>query len=379
MDTPQPARQLDLFGHEENPRYLTEQLVTYIGNKRSLLSFIGGAVEEVRRRVGRDRLRAVDLFSGSGVVARYLKRWSSRLVVNDLEPYSEVINRCYLANRSELDHVALKRTYDELIRQLREDALEPGIVTRNYAPQHDGRIEPGERVFYTNRNARYLDTARRLIDTVPSRLRHYFLAPLLSEASIHANTSGVFKGFYKDASGVGRFGGTNEDALVRITGRISLPFPVFSNFESWVEVHCADANALAPTLDEADLAYLDPPYNQHPYGSNYFMLNLLLSNTEPESVSRVSGIPNDWRRSAYNSRRKALEAFDDVVRRTPARFLLVSFNSEGFISKETMLALLSALGDVEVMQTRYNTFRGSRNLRARSAHVHEYLFLVERR
>lgn len=379
MDTTQPTRQLDLFGDEENPRYLAEQLITYIGNKRSLLSFIGRAVEKVRRRVARDRIHAVDLFSGSGVVARYLKRWSSRLVVNDLEPYTEVINRCYLANRSRVDLATLRSTYDRLISRLREDALEPGIITRNYAPQDDGRIRPGERVFYTNRNARYLDTARRLIDTVPETLRHFFLAPLLSEASIHANTSGVFKGFYKDASGVGRFGGTNQDALVRITGRISLPFPVFSNFESRVEVHCTDANALAPTLDEADLAYLDPPYNQHPYGSNYFMLNLLLSNTEPKSVSRVSGIPNDWRRSAYNSRRRALEAFDDVVRQLPARFLLISFNSEGFISRDRMLSLLSALGDVEMMQTRYNTFRGSRNLRARNPHVHEYLFLVERR
>jgi adenine-specific DNA-methyltransferase len=379
MDATEPERQLHLFEQEENPRYLTEQLITYIGNKRSLLSFIGRAVAEVCRRLERDRIHTVDLFSGSGVVARYLKRWSSRLVANDLEPYSELINRCYLTNRSEVDPATIRSAYDGLVRRLQEDALEAGIITRNYAPRDDARIRPGERVFYTNRNARYLDTARQLIDTVPTPLRRFFLAPLLSEASIHANTSGVFKGFYKDASGVGRFGGTGEDALVRIKGPIALPFPVFSNFETQVEVYRADANALVGELDEADLMYVDPPYNQHPYGSNYFMLNLILSNTEPEAASRVSGIPKDWRRSAYNSRSRALEAFEDLVRRAPARFLLVSFNSEGFIDRETMLGLLSALGEVEMMQTRYNTFRGSRNLRARSAHVHEYLFLVERR
>ncbi|NJN48844.1 MAG: TIGR04222 domain-containing membrane protein [Alkalinema sp. RL_2_19] len=100
------ATQLSLFGGsaaEEDPAYLTDQLITYIGNKRSLLPFLAGAIEQVSRRLGARRLACADLFSGSGVVARYLKRHSHRLLVNDLEAYSRITNQCYLANRSELN------------------------------------------------------------------------------------------------------------------------------------------------------------------------------------------------------------------------------------------------------------------------------------
>ena len=48
------------------------------------------------------------------------------------------------------------------------------------------------------------------IENVPEDLKVYLLAPLLSEASIHANTSGVFKGFYKDSKkNIGKFGGNS--------------------------------------------------------------------------------------------------------------------------------------------------------------------------
>ena len=61
---------------EEDPRYLTEQIVTYLGNKRSLLHFLGTGLEEVKSRLGKEKLRAGDLFSGSGIVARFLKKHS---------------------------------------------------------------------------------------------------------------------------------------------------------------------------------------------------------------------------------------------------------------------------------------------------------------
>jgi adenine-specific DNA-methyltransferase len=106
-------------------------------------------------------------------------------------------------------------------------------------------------------------------------MKDLLLGPLLSEASVHANTAGVFKGFYKNRhTGVGQFGGSGSDALTRILGRIVLEVPVLSLFECEYEVFQEDANALVHKLRGLDLAYIDPPYNQHPYGSNYFMLNL---------------------------------------------------------------------------------------------------------
>lgn len=68
----------------------------------------------------------------------------------------------------------------------------------------------------------------------------------------------------------------------------------------------------------------------------------------------------------------------DLVENTDARYLLISFNDEGFIPPEAMQTKLSEVGDVTEFQTVYNTFRGSRNLRERKIHVTEHLYLVRR-
>lgn len=363
----------------ENEAFLSRQLLTYIGNKRSLLPFIGTALGEVKKRLGREKLRIFDAFSGSGAAARYFKAHAELLLVNDLEAYSEAVNRCYLANAEELPVKELLEIHGAMLRRLREEPLRKGFITELYAPADENQIQSGERVFYTPRNAMYIDTARQYMDEVDPALRLYFIAPLLSESSVHANTAGVFKGFYKDRlTGKGRFGGTARNALSRIKGDIELPFPVWSNYSCQVEVFKEDTNGLAPRLPETDLAYLDPPYNQHPYGSNYFMLNLILSYQRPLTISQVSGIPPDWNRSAYNRRKDAINAFAELTQNLRSKFLLVSFNSEGFIAPAEMKAVLEKAGKVDIFETPYNTFRGSRNLRDRQAHIREYLFLVER-
>lgn len=364
---------------EENEEYLNKQIITYIGNKRALLSFIGDGLDIALNRLNRKRLKIFDVFSGSGIVSRYLKRYSSKLIVNDLENYSGIINSCYLSNVSQIDMRRLLAYYNSVLSRLENEPLGSGFISRLYAPQSSSAIEKDERAFYTTRNARYIDTARQLIEGVPEEFRNYLLAPLLSEASIHSNTSGVFKGFYKDsATGVGKFGGNNEDALLRILGEISLPFPVFSNFECECEIHRGDSNAIAGSVEDVDLAYIDPPYNQHPYGSNYFMLNLIADYIEPRSISEVSGIPDDWNRSHYNQRARAYDTFKELVEKIRAKYLLISFNSEGFIPVAEMSGLLNKIGKLKILETKYNTFRGSRNLRDRNIHVKEYLYFVEK-
>jgi adenine-specific DNA-methyltransferase len=363
----------------ESEEFLSRQLITYIGNKRALLDFIGEGVKKVRKRLGKKKLDMFDVFSGSGIVARYFKQYARLVIANDLENYSELINRCYLSNRDELDLAALRGYYRELRAELEEGRLQKGIIAEEYAPQNDAGIKAGERVFYTARNARYLDTARQLIGKLPEDARKYFLSPLLSEASIHANTSGVFKGFYKNReTGIGQFGGKKQDALCRITGNISLPFPVFSDFNTAILVCRGDANAIIHDLPEVDIAYLDPPYNQHPYGSNYFMLNLILNYRLPESGSKISGIPKNWNRSDYNRKNGAREALAALITGIKAKYVLISYNSEGIIGLNDMTAMLKNIGKFEVLDTRYNTFRGSRNLNGRDIYVKEYLYLLEK-
>lgn len=361
----------------ENPRYLTEQIITYLGNKRSLLPFIGEAVKYVQKKSGKEKLDVFDVFSGSGIVARGLKKDARIVFANDIEAYSRVINECYLHNDSE----DLRKTLLEVGAQLRQDIqenLSPGFITELYSPLDDSNPQPGERVFYTRRNAQYIDTARTLIGELDDDLQKFFLAPLLSEASVHANTSGVFKGFYKDKDGVGCFGGSGRNALTRIMGNIELHAPILSRYSSEHEVFQMDALSAVEAVPKVDLAYLDPPYNQHPYGSNYFMLNLIVDYIKPLDISKVSGIPAKWNRSPYNKPQQAKNTLFSVIENIKADYVLISYNSEGFISYEDFVEGLSALGLFQVFEKKYNTFRGSRNLRQRDIHVKEYLFLLEK-
>ncbi|MCL2721435.1 MAG: DNA adenine methylase [Treponema sp.] len=362
----------------EKNEYLTQQLITYIGNKRSLLGFIDNGIRKVQNKLHKNKLKMFDVFSGSGIVARYFKQFSDLLITNDLENYSYVSNQCYLSNEDEIDFLSLREYYQELIAKSNNE-LRKGIISELYAPKNDKNIKSDERVFYTNRNAMFIDTVRQLIDKIPKNDQKYFLAPLLSEASIHANTSGVFKGFYKNKeTGIGQFGGKNQDALIRITGDIKLPFPIFSNFNCDTIICNDDSNEIIKTLPEVDIAYLDPPYNQHPYGSNYFMLNLILDYKYPENTSKISGIPEDWNRSAYNKSNFALNALTYLVENIKSKYVLISFNSEGFIKIDEMKKMLMKYGKLEVLETKYNTFKGSRNLNNREIHVREYLYLLEK-
>ena len=370
----------DSANFDENPEFLTTQIITYLGNKRRLLEHIEKEILLIAEKLNCQKLVCADLFSGSGIVARMLKKYSSNLIVNDLENYSAVINGCYLINKKDFpvrEYSALKSKIEELcsIEKI------PGIISQNYAPQNDKDIQKGERVFYTRQNALLIDTYRRLIDDVVKEepLKKFFLAPLITEASIHVNTSGVFKGFYKDKNtGIGCFGASGKNALPRIFGKIELKTPVFSNFESGLEIFQKDAVVLSKELKNLDITYLDPPYNQHPYGSNYFMLNLILKNKLDANISKVSGIVQNWNRSVFNKPYAALSSMEEIISGISSKYVIISYNSEGFISFDQMSGMLKKYGNLKTVEIKYNTFRGSRNLKNRDIHVREYLFVLQK-
>ena len=364
---------------KESKDYLTKQIITYIGNKRELLNEIESEVLFVCDKLQKSSLVCLDLFSGSGVVSRFLKQYSSLIIANDLEAYSKVINECFLSNSDEFDLLTFKKYLNEINEKIEQGPID-GIIRRNYSPKNDKDITVEDRVFYTNNNATYIDSFRYYIDeVVPESYKKYFLALLLTEASIHVNTCGVFKGFYKDRdTGIGKYGGKAENALTRIKGPINIQPPVLSNFKTKYIVYQKDANELAGELKGIDLVYLDPPYNQHPYGSNYFMLNVILKNRIDGNMSKVSGIPDDWNHSVFNKKGTALNGMMDIISKLDTRFVLVSYNNEGFISFDEMKSMLAKFGKVREKRIEYNTFRGSRNLRERNIHTNEFLFLLEK-
>lgn len=369
------AKDLDL----KNP-YFTSHLITYIGNKRRLLPFLYKEFLEIKKLLGKEKLIILDGFAGSGSVARILKSFAGELHVNDIEDYSETINRAYLTNKSDIN---LKKL-DNYIKLLNDNKLKEtnnqGFIEKNYAPKNDNKIKQGERVFYTNQNAKIIDNIRKLIDKeIPSKYKYLCLASLLVKASIHNNTSGVFKGFHKK-NGIGHFGGKGENALFRIKQEIILETPIFSEFECPVFIHKKDINELVKdkNLPIFDLVYYDPPYNQHPYGSNYFMLNIINSGKGCEIQNGVSGIAKNWNKSSYNKKKAAEEAMDSLLGHTRSKFIAISYNNEGIIPIESFKKILSKYGTWKVVDQDYNTYRGSRNLNNRNIKVKELLWILKK-
>jgi len=335
--------------------FVQQPMITYIGNKRKLVN----KIEEIVKRL--QPQTCADAFSGSGVVSRMLLNHSEKLYVNDLELYCEILSKCFLVTPSWANA-------DDILRHLEEMNRCPdkvGVFTEMYASQ--------ERQFYTPENGRRIDGMLDYIERcVPDQLKPYCLGPLLVKASIHTNTSGVFKGFHR-----GGWGGKGGHALDRITKRIEVECPVWLEPTRDVELRRQDACDFLRELPKVDLIYLDPPYNQHPYGSNYFMLNLICTNERPHTVSKVSGIPGDWNKSQYNSRGKIREAMELTLKLATekAKHTLVSYNNEGFIKPEEWEEILRPYR-YEKIEIDYSSYKGGRNLKNRPKKVTEFLFII---
>lgn len=364
-----------------NPKFVTQTMLTCIGNKRKLVKNIRDIVIEVSDVLKKPKLNIVDGFAGSSVVSRELSYIANDLYTNDMELYSYLMARCYLESPTP-DVEKLINTHILNMNKIAEDGpFIEGIITKLYAPRDSNNIRSGERCFYTHENALIIDTLRKYIDdNVDEDIQHYCLAPLLNKASIHANTSGVFKGFHKK-DGIGCFGGKGEFALSRITKKIKLDIPIWN--KGSFTVHCSntDINKLVTELpDDIDLIYLDPPYNQHPYGSNYFMLNIIANNKEPIELSKVSGIPTNWNKSAYNNHKSAQDSMKDLIVNglSKSKYLLISYNNEGII-KNTEWDILFEPYNVKRFEINYDTFKGSRNLKNRSDKVIEIMYLVSKK
>lgn len=358
--------------------FVLQPMITYIGNKRKLVPWIMEIVEEISSKLGR-RLVAFDGFAGSGVVSRALMPLCSRLHSNDMEYYSYVLLRCFLETPTVLQKERIAHHFDEMDR-LCEEPTEIGFITELYSPKNTDTVKADERCFYTRENAMIIDTLLKYIAGIEDDIKHYLLGPLLIKASINVNTAGVFRGFYKK-DGIGHFGGAAENALERILAPIELVQPIWSNSTCITRCHNSDINNLITTFNdgELDMIYLDPPYNEHPYGSNYFMLNLIALNRAPTEYSKVSGIPKFWNKSAFNGRGTAYDTMMDLLQNClkKARYTLISYNNEGLVSSDDWDRIFLELRcEVKMYQKEYDTYHGSRNLGDRNKKVVEILYVI---
>jgi adenine-specific DNA-methyltransferase len=344
--------------------YVHQPMITYIGNKRKLVDVIEKVVRRLQPKT------CVDAFSGSGVVSRALLIADvDTLYVNDLEGYCEVLSQCFLKSPSGPE----KEEVQEHLKNMNACPPIDGFFSELYAPKVSSDIQEGERCFFTKENANRIDGMLAYVDTwVPMSLKSYCLGPLLVKVSIHTNTSGVFKGFHK-----GGWGGRGGHALGRITKKIEVECPIWPPSPKEVVVYKKDACDFLESLPKVDLIYLDPPYNQHPYGSNYFMLNLVCTNQRPDTISRVSGIPTNWNKSPYNSKRTIKEVMERTIRiaTEKAAHTLISYSNEGFITPTEWDEMLRPY-EYEKIEIEYNCYKGSRNLKNRPKRLTEFLFVI---
>ena len=367
--------------------YVFHQLVPYLGNKRRLLPLILSALAQTHIRPTAQAAPVfVDLFAGSGVVSRLARQLGYQVIANDWEPYSFALSDAVLSCQKAPEFAALGG-YDAALASLNQ--LEPidGWLTQTFCPRDDAQYDvQQDRLFFKRHNGMRLDAMREQIarwqydGLISSTEMSALLSPLLYSASFVSNTSGLFKSFHQG------WGGKTATALDRIDSLLWLTPSVFHASPIAAEMHCVDAAFLAERLadDLVDVVYLDPPYNQHAYASNYHILNALTLWNKPYTPAPMhagykSGIDRAWRTerpSAYNSTKKASVAYRQLIATLNARYILTSYSTDGNIDLPTLLAANLARGQVSLVAQDVPRYRVSRQRQSERARTLEFIVIT---
>ena len=352
----------------DTEEYVFSQLIPYIGNKRKLLDLIHQAIKLTNIEDG----TFVDLFSGSTVVSRFAKKLGFRVLSNDWEPYSEQIAMGTVV-LNEIPKFENFGGSKEVFEILNNAIPVEDYVTKHLCPTDDQNLNhEKDRLFFMRKNGMKIDAMRELIskwieeEKITEMEFSYLMASFMYSASYVSNTSGLFKGFHRG------WGGSNGTAQYRICSDIILRPPLLFNNEKENISTREDAGILVKKLpgilgDIPDIIYLDPPYNQHPYGSNYHVLNSITLWDKPKFPEKItrgtkSAIRLDWRterKSAYNSRLKAVQEFKTLIEDISSKFILTSYSTEGNIPLEEMMKILGAKGSLNVVKREYVRYRVS--------------------
>lgn len=368
----------------EPSAFHTDQLIPYIGNKRKLLPLIRRAIVSTGIAEG----TFYDPFAGSGVVSRLAKTMGYRVIANDWEPYAHCINSTYIATNRPPEFRAVGGLDNALsiLNNVRTEA--GGYIALGYCPQDDENPDPdSERMFYTQENGRRIDAIREQIahwhgsGLIDDREQTVLLSPLIFQAAYCSNTSGVFKGWHRG------WGGATKTAWYRIRSTLTLSPPQFWDNDCENRIYRADAADLLDEV-ECDIAYLDPPYNQHQYASNYHLLNTVALWDKPAISPKYdvrrdgngkAAIRRDWsdRRSAYCYKSSASSEFSRLVSGIKARSILVSYSTDGIIPFSDLIDTLAERGRCSAIMRKYKRYRVSRQRPSARPHNVEFVVLVD--
>jgi len=295
-------------------------MIKYIGSKRRLVPILG----ELLDRTGASS--ALDLFTGTTRVAQEFKRRGALVTAVDNARYAATFARCYVeCDEREIDHARLAAEIERL----------------NHLPGVDGYVTETfccrARYFHPD-NGRRIDAIRAAIaaEFAGSPLEPILLTSLVEAADRVDSTVGVQMAYLKQWA-------------PRARQPLSLRVPHLLGGRG--RAVWGDALVVLPGLGHHDLAYLDPPYNQHRYVANYHVWETLVAGDEPDHYGvacKRADLRDPASTSVFNKRAEMPAALARVIETVDADIVVVSYNDEAWVSLEALVEMCRRRGRVRV-------------------------------
>jgi adenine-specific DNA-methyltransferase len=291
-------------------------MIKYLGSKRRLVPVLAQICTASGART------ALDLFTGTTRVAQAFKACGVHVTAVDSARYAHAFAQTYV----EADAAATDgRALDAAVSHLNGLPGREGYVTEMFSRQAR---------YFRPHNAARIDAVRDAIDSeyAGSPLFPMLLTSLIEAADRVDSTTGVQMAYVKQWA-------------PRSANPLELRVPELLDGPG--RATRGDALGLVPTLGHFDLAYLDPPYNQHRYFTNYHVWETLVAWDAPEAygVARKRLDARDpSTRSAFNSKRTMPAALASVVAQVECDLLVLSYNDESWLGVEELEALCAGPG-----------------------------------
>lgn len=345
--------------------------MNYIGSKYSLLPFIE---KHYAKLADGSEKTFCDLFAGTGAVGRYFKNRGLRVIANDLQYYSFVLNKAYLEINKPPSFATLRKAFHAEIAQANLSQLPPlqavlafvtdlpkrrGFIAKNYSPL-------AKRFYYTQENAEKTDAIRQAIEKwrtnkiISEPEYFYLLCSLLEAIDTVANTASVYGAYLKKFKPSAR-------------RKLLLKPLQLVNHVTGCKVYNEDANHLVERL-KCDVLYLDPPYNHRQYGANYHVLETIAAGDKPK-LRGVTGM-RDYQGSLYCRAKSAKAALEQVIIKARTKHIFVSYNDEGILSLREVQEILALRGTPKTFQQTYNRFKADNGRAYKRDQTVEYLHYV---
>lgn len=333
----------------------------YIGGKELITSEISELLEN--KGLTFKNLTLFDAFCGAGSVSDALKG-SFNIIANDSLKWSVIFTRGRLcANDCNFEKLGFN-PFDFF--NSNDEKLE-SFFYNNYS------TGGSKRMYFTPENAARIDFFRLKIEDwkdanlISEDEYCYLIACLIESVSDVSNTAGVYGAFLKhwDSRALKPILFNKVDSRNNEHGNLEFYNEKIENIIS--EIEC-------------DILYLDPPYTQNQYGTQYHLLETLVLNDSP-SISPITGSRSTTpMRSDWSKDFKSHILFDQVIAQTKAKYILFSYSKDGFMSKDFIEANLKRYGKPETYVCKKISYKKYKNFKTGDSDEHfEYLFFVEKK